>query len=416
MGKNTNIAWQLMPIQLIAVLAFALAAWLLLPHFIIKSAEEHAISSAQTTAKEFILLRTYYTENVIQKVIESGAEITPHHNHKSLPGSIPLPASVIHDMSELIQDSNIRLKFYSPYPFENRQGRALDTFGQDAWKALTKTPRTPFVLNSEIEGRHIVRVAVADTMVSQVCVDCHNSHALSQKTDWKLGDLRGVLEISSDITAEVEHGLWTGRFLALALVVVFGSITALSFRLMMAQVSDWTQDLAESEKKQRELATTDTLTGVTRRWHFFALSSQEFSRSQRYKSPFSVMMLDLDHFKDVNDTYGHAAGDAVLIAMTQHCAGSLRDSDIFGRIGGEEFAIILPETDTKAAFEIADRLRQEVMGLKLTHEGQDIALTVSIGLATQIDDDPNFQTLLDRADKALYAAKNAGRNRVEIAK
>lgn len=242
-----------MPLHLAIIVAFSIASMLLIPHFVKKSAEENAIYSAKLMANQFVLIRKYYTENVINKIISNDTIIIPHFNHKFMPRGIPLPASFILDIGELMGDTSIGLKFYSPYPFANRKDRSLDAFGKDAWAALNKNPQTPFAINNKIDGKYddkyIVRVAVADIMADQACVDCHNSHPLSPKTDWKLGDLRGVLEISSDITTSVESGLLTGRLLALALLLVFGTITILSFRRSHGEFKNAEKILARQNKE-----------------------------------------------------------------------------------------------------------------------------------------------------------------------
>ncbi len=247
-GSKRNIAWKLMPVQLVAIVAFALAAWLLLPYYLQKSAEEHAILAANQMANHFTVLRRYYTDRVVRKVIHSGSDLAIHYDHKIRPDTIPLPASLIHDLGDLLKDSSITLDFYSPFPFRNRKGREMDAFGNAAWAALTNNREDYYHRSMVNDDRHIVRLAVADLMVDQLCVDCHNNHPLSPKTDWKLGDLRGVLEISHDITDLVENGRWTGRYLTLALLTVFGTITVLSFRTTLTEVKHWTDELEQNEK------------------------------------------------------------------------------------------------------------------------------------------------------------------------
>ncbi len=248
MGDKKNIAWQLMPVQLAAIVAFAFAAWFLLPHYLQKSAEEHAILAASQMADQFKVLRGYYTNRVVRKVSDSNSCLTVHHDHKIKPDAIPLPASLIHDMGDLLKDGSITLNFYSPFPFVNRKGRVMDAFGNAAWAALTDNPKDYYAQSTVDNDHHIVRVAVADTMVDQLCVDCHNDHPLSPKTNWRLGDLRGILEISSDISKLVENVRRTGRYLALALLTVFGTISILSFRKTLANVKHWTHELKINEK------------------------------------------------------------------------------------------------------------------------------------------------------------------------
>jgi diguanylate cyclase (GGDEF)-like protein/PAS domain S-box-containing protein len=173
-----------------------------------------------------------------------------------------------------------------------------------------------------------------------------------------------------------------------------------------------------SERKCLELELTrqahlDYLTSLSNRRHFIAQGEVELSRATRYDTPLSLLMLDIDFFKNVNDTYGHQAGDIVLQALSKICQDTLRQVDIAGRIGGEEFAIILPEATTKDALEVAERLREVVAKTEVAiPAGLPIHFTVSVGVITLQDKNVNIDTLLNQADKALYEAKETGRNKV----
>jgi len=137
---------------------------------------------------------------------------------------------------------------------------------------------------------------------------------------------------------------------------------------------------------------------------------REMERAKRYKHPFSVMFLDLDNFKHINDTLGHSAGDVALRQFASALKSSLRDSDIPGRMGGEEFGIILPNTDLKNGALLAERLRQNVEESIALHQGKKITFTVSIGLAAYSEEISNIDELLRKVDEALYEAKAEGRN------
>jgi diguanylate cyclase (GGDEF)-like protein/PAS domain S-box-containing protein len=172
------------------------------------------------------------------------------------------------------------------------------------------------------------------------------------------------------------------------------------------------------EEELKRLATTDSLTGARNRRFFMSVADEEMRRARRYNRPLAMLMMDIDHFKAVNDTHGHPTGDETLRAVTRACISILRENDRFGRLGGEEFAAILPETTSEAALEVAERLRVRIAGVEVPVPGntdQTLSVTVSIGVATRIPGDADMQPLLQRADKALYAAKTAGRNRVILA-
>ncbi|MDD5175566.1 MAG: diguanylate cyclase [Sterolibacterium sp.] len=171
-----------------------------------------------------------------------------------------------------------------------------------------------------------------------------------------------------------------------------------------------------AEAELREMATTDFLTGLANRRHFIDKMIDELARLQRLDTPYAaVLMLDLDHFKHINDTHGHAVGDAMLRHFATLMRGELRRIDTVGRVGGEEFAIILPGASSDEAKIFAERLRQKVETTPLTQDGQVIPITVSIGIAVMKATDASADTPLTRADEALYRAKENGRNRVEIA-
>lgn len=169
---------------------------------------------------------------------------------------------------------------------------------------------------------------------------------------------------------------------------------------------------AALEEELRYLATTDSLTGLLNRRAFMAVLADELTRSQRLHSHFTLLMLDVDHFKEVNDTCGHPAGDAVLAHLSGLMAEQLRSIDKLARIGGEEFAILLVDTAAEAAETVIERLLTAIRSKPTSHpeSGKAIAITASIG-CTAIKADDNEQSALVRADRALYAAKQGGRDR-----
>jgi diguanylate cyclase (GGDEF)-like protein/PAS domain S-box-containing protein len=175
-------------------------------------------------------------------------------------------------------------------------------------------------------------------------------------------------------------------------------------------------DITERKLLEVELqrqAHLDYLTGLPNRRSFMDRGAVELSRTQRYDIALSILMLDLDHFKQINDTFGHQAGDLVLKSLAMTFQEVLRNVDIIGRLGGEEFAAVLPETNIEEAAEVAERLREKIStGEIVLSEGVKIHFTVSIGIATLLDKNSNIDMLLNEADKALYRAKQSGRNRV----
>ena len=171
----------------------------------------------------------------------------------------------------------------------------------------------------------------------------------------------------------------------------------------------------EMERKLREEARTDTLTGTATRRYFQELAERELARARRHGGTLSIVAIDVDRFKSINDEYGHAVGDLVLQGLARECRQILREEDVMGRLGGDEFACLLPETDPRIAAKVGERLRTAVAGVELAiGSGATLRFTVSVGIAASTADDAAIDTLLLRADKALYSAKRAGRNTVRV--
>jgi len=168
------------------------------------------------------------------------------------------------------------------------------------------------------------------------------------------------------------------------------------------------------EEQLKELSEKDALTNAYNRRHFMQIFEQEFSIARRYKSKLSVLLIDIDNFKEINDTYGHDGGDAVLKRFVIFCEDTLRQADLFARYGGEEFVVMLPNTPSLGAAIIAERIRANIEEMVVTYEKQSIRFTVSIGISLVMDTDTNCAAVLARADAALYGAKKKGRNRIEI--
>ncbi|WP_413160226.1 diguanylate cyclase [Capilliphycus salinus ALCB114379] len=177
-------------------------------------------------------------------------------------------------------------------------------------------------------------------------------------------------------------------------------------------------ELKKTAATLEKLAITDPLTGIFNRRYLMSIAEKEYQGAINYKRLFSIVMLDIDHFKKINDTYGHIVGDQVLKTMTKEVHSFLRKGDSFGRFGGEEFAIILPEADRKTALKIAERLREAIATLSIpvsnsnSHSNLEIKITISLGVTTYSFDDEKLDEMWIRADNALYKAKSKGRNQV----
>lgn len=170
------------------------------------------------------------------------------------------------------------------------------------------------------------------------------------------------------------------------------------------------------ELELRMIAKVDQLTGALTRRGFIEQTEREIARSRRYDRPSALVMLDVDHFKSVNDSYGHPAGDQVLRQIAETAATNLRPHDVFGRLGGEEFALLLPETGAKEAMIVAERLREAVCNQPVSLPGdRTLRVSASFGVAMLPADTCSVSTWIERADKMLYEAKSGGRNCVRLA-
>lgn len=171
-------------------------------------------------------------------------------------------------------------------------------------------------------------------------------------------------------------------------------------------------DLVRHAKELEGLATIDSLTGIFNRRHFLAVAENAWSRLQRYQRPISLMVVDIDHFKRINDQYGHEAGDKALQQLAGLCAAEKRSADVLARLGGEEFVILLPETGVEEAAVLAERLRRRIAETAFNVSGKGVSLTVSIGVAEATLGMSGVATLMRAADNALYQAKADERNKV----
>jgi diguanylate cyclase (GGDEF)-like protein len=241
-----------------------------------------------------------------------------------------------------------------------------------------------------------------------------------------MGGLRLVVE---------NDNIWVEMFLDAALLAVFQLPVLYYFMLRPIQREITERRHSENElrrakeqlefanhevqsllEREQVLARTDGLTGLYNHRHFFELAEREFEASVRYHRPLAVIVLDTDHLKWVNDTLGHLAGDKMLVKVAQTIAAQLRNVDVLARNGGDEFAILLPETSAQEAFHIAERIRVSVAAALLEISKSPLSITLSIGISELWNEpaDDSIEPVVQRADKALYTAKETGRNRTMI--
>jgi diguanylate cyclase (GGDEF)-like protein len=225
--------------------------------------------------------------------------------------------------------------------------------------------------------------------------------------------INSALAAAAGVLAAVasQGGLWLAGAplnMALALALFIGAVGLVSAAVwpLMRMLAD-----LETARVQLDvLATRDELTGIYNRRQFLVLADREWARCRRYDMGAALLMLDVDHFKRVNDLHGHLAGDLMLREIARAIADTLRHADILGRFGGEEFIVFLPHTDTLGALDVAERIRERVAAIALEWRGERISTTMSVGVGTLASEHDTVGALIADADRALYTAKNAGRN------
>ncbi len=252
------------------------------------------------------------------------------------------------------------------------------------WNQLAQSPKGRYTAPGAIDGvvRHFVFRSIPE---------------------WEMVILAGVPE--SQVRARAEKDL--ARSTA---IMVGSNLVLLAFAFVLSFID-------RQRQRMKALASTDALTGLPNRRELLDRGERELARALRYDRPFALLLLDVDHFKKVNDQFGHATGDRVLQAIG-HCGRkALRELDVFGRFGGEEFLVLLPETDAEGAAILAERMR---VGAQACADGRDdagqaVPFTISIGISARTtSQEETLDTLISRADEALYRAKSLGRNRVEV--
>jgi diguanylate cyclase (GGDEF)-like protein len=309
------------------------------------------------------------------------------------------PALVTREISELAEEKRIfRFRITSdrplnpansPDPFEQA---SLVEFGRGAQE------HSDF---EERDGKTFFRY-MAPLKVQDACLRCHAVQG------YHTGDVRGGISVTIDASS-LTRQIWIYRgFLALSaaaiLGIIYGIITAISRAFL--------RDLRTAEDRLVEMATRDSLTGLLTRRETMRLAEWEHGKAARMGRPLSAILVDIDHFKAINDTRGHSAGDAALADVAHTIRATLRGYDILCRYGGEEFLAITPETTLEQAEHAAERLRQALEARPVPIGGEEpVRLTASAGVAL-MQPGETVERLIARADAALYAAKQAGRNRV----
>lgn len=301
-----------------------------------------------------------------------------------------------------IGDGVIAIDVDGRITFINPVATALTGWGLE--EALGQTLSSVFQIIDE-KTRQPAEDIVEQSRREQRVVTSANNHILFTKTGHEIpiedsaapildaaGNLLGVVLVFHDVT-EKRHG-----------------------QEMLHRTKDLLEianrELQQSLEREKLLARTDGLTGLYNARHFFELANRELGVAHRYQRPLTILMFDVDGFKQVNDAAGHMAGDNVLMQITQKISTHMRAVDVLARYGGDEFVILLPQTNAQQAFQIAERIRQSAAAMRLEVEKGTLTVTLSIGIAEANSDaqDENLETIIQHADQALYMAKANGRN------
>ncbi|HQR74468.1 MAG TPA: GGDEF domain-containing protein, partial [Sulfurovum sp.] len=230
-------------------------------------------------------------------------------------------------------------------------------------------------------------------------------------TDSKGGLIYTTLSVGIIIVLHVVSDLHLSQISINASIIALLASSAM-FWSHAKIITQYQTNLKQKNNSLSLLASTDYLTGIMNKRMFSELSKRYFKTAQRDGFKLTLFVLDLDHFKNINDTYGHQAGDKLLKYFVQTVENTLRASDIFARIGGEEFAILVSKMHKDDALIFAEKIRNTIEGLMIEYEGHYLSVTTSIGISQSHKTDNEFDDILFRADMALYKAKNEGRNRI----
>lgn len=310
------------------------------------------------------------------------------------------PALMTKEISTILSELN-GIQFHITSDQLLNKENAPDPFERRALKMFENGEREFWEIESSNAGKRFRYMA--PLLVEQSCQKCHS------KFGYKVGDIRGGISVSIPFSP-IQHAMNTNRtaiavLSLLTLLILLGTTYWMFTQLL--------QQLKIAQHALQEASITDELTGLRNRRYLMQRYHEEFERARRLGSPLGFFMLDLDHFKSINDNYGHPFGDLVLKSVARTIAESVREYDIASRYGGEEFAVIVSETSRHDMTMLAERIRESIAALSIGNEDVCVRVTISVGVAV-LDAGDSPEALLERADSALYQAKHDGRNRTVL--
>lgn len=399
----------LIAISISIMLCSGLAAigWFL-PQAMKSAAIESAYRGNIEVADQIKITRGYYTGQIVAKALAANA-LTPSYNHASDPGAIPLPATFVQDISNLLREKDTTLSLVSPYPWPHRAGRVMDDFQTKAWEAFQADPSTIFSREETRNGRRLLRVAVSDRMTGETCVSCHNTDQDSPKKDWKLGDVRAVMEVSKVIEPYLSRAEEHGKMITLAIAIPTLIIIGILFA-GAALFQRYNREKLQAVRNLHYLAHHDTMTGALNRNSILHELEEAFA-AEGGRRFVALHYIDLDRFKEINDKLGHNVGDELICSAAGRLHALAGDGDLVCRLGGDEFA--LAQTRIRQPSDV-DAMAERIVAAMATPfqlEHNVLSISASVGTAYVATASSSPNEILENADIALYQAKNAGRHR-----
>jgi diguanylate cyclase (GGDEF)-like protein len=410
--KKRSHAWRLFLLQVSLVVAiFAVVLYIGVFQRDKTLVRRHILADARTQIDGIILTRLWnsmYGGVYVEK--KPGVESNPFLTDPDVVTrdgrtfTLRNPAIMTREISKLRPDDNhFAFNLTSLRPLN--PGNRADDFERAALLRFEAGESEAYV--EEKRGDRTFFRYMIPLVTTAECLQCHAAQGYAE------GDVRGGISLAMDITA-FRQAMTSNHILGLGLIaaataVVLACFYYFSIRLM--------RQLKQAQQSLAEMAVTDELTGLANRRRFFERLEEEMDRALRYGSDLPLIMLDIDHFKRVNDTFGHPVGDTVLAEVARLLTANLRTSDIVARYGGEEFAVLIPGMDANEAARAAEKLRVVMEVNDLFMDGPSIKVTVSAGVAALKSLPAARRTrdqLIRSADQALYRAKGEGRNRVCI--
>jgi len=450
---SNNIYWRLVgPILLVGVLVF-LSAGPVIPYLIRTNIEKTTKTTAIELVETLHSIRNFYNKAVISKVLKSN-DIKVTHLYTDEPNGIPAPATFLMDMAGNDEERDVLIRLTSPHPFNHRLGRKFDQFEQAAWAILSKDPKQVYTETNRVNGKDFFRVAVADTMNHENCVNCHNSHPASTKTDWRLGDTRGLIEVRFNITGQLATGRMFGLFVmgvfaaAIAGLLLFAHFSARNLTKPLGSVTLALHELAEDQQKTaftrftetnvsevrqlthafkllqdkederkrltndiKRLAFFDGMTGLSNKTRFFNLLKLSLVPNDETPTIVPVLvLLDIDRYSDINDTLGHDVGDRVLCTIAERLERLNAYNIHAARYAEDTFALLtlVDEADAEQKYKDVIRQAQRLIAEPVVINDQSIQLSASFGASYAPDHGMTADGLFAAADVSLGRAKAEG--------